>query len=152
MDYINNGSESSLVQGVLKRSLQNYKLSVYKTTNKGQSIPKHCNGSDHHLWVPKTKVALLAFSHHKELSLTFSNSSFMVTWTLLKSLLLRSFHKIHTHSNQRSCIKDRRVLYFYEILIKTNLILIKIICIDNRYFLFSYYIKLYLSFLMIPTI
>ena len=49
MDYINNGSESSLVQGVLKRSLQNYKLSVYKTTNKGQSIPKHCNGSDHHL-------------------------------------------------------------------------------------------------------
>jgi len=27
--------------------------------NKGQSIPRQSNQSDHHLWVPRTKVALL---------------------------------------------------------------------------------------------
>jgi len=31
MEYKNNDSESSLAQGVLKRSPQNYKLSEYKT-------------------------------------------------------------------------------------------------------------------------
>jgi hypothetical protein len=41
MEFINNGDESSLVQGVLKRSPQNYNLSVKKNNYKGQSIPKH---------------------------------------------------------------------------------------------------------------
>ena len=49
MDYINNGGGSPLAQGVLKRSPQKYKLSMYKIRNKCQSIPEQSNGSDHHL-------------------------------------------------------------------------------------------------------
>jgi len=44
MDYITNGSESSLVQGVFKRSLQNYKLSVYKTKTKVSRYPDTVTG------------------------------------------------------------------------------------------------------------
>ena len=45
MDYINNDNESSLVQGVLKRSLQNYKLPVYKTKIKVSRYPDIVTGS-----------------------------------------------------------------------------------------------------------
>lgn len=76
--------------------------------SKGQSIPKHNKGSDHHLWESYIKVALLALSHQKEWNLTFSTSCSMLVWILLWSMSLCSFQTNQAQSNHISWRKDWR--------------------------------------------
>jgi len=63
MDYINNGSESSLVQDVLKMSLQNYKLSVYKTKIKVSRYPDIVTGPTT-IFEYQNKLSILLFLKH----------------------------------------------------------------------------------------
>jgi len=64
MDYINKALVISTAQGVPKRSLK--RSTSQSHTKIIYPMPKHDKGLDHHMCSPKTKVAFLAFNHHKE--------------------------------------------------------------------------------------
>jgi len=104
MDYINNGSVTSLAQGLLKRPLHQTKCQNNNYRYKGQSIHRHNIVSDHHLWEPNTNIALFALSHQYEWNLTLSNS-----WKIYEDQHLQLLSK--THNNQMSWRKDLR---FFE--------------------------------------
>lgn len=73
-------------------------------------MPKHWKGLEHHLSVPNQKTTYLTFNHAKDINLTLSNNLRIEVTTLLKSLLLRSFHKPQTHKSQISWRKSRTAL------------------------------------------
>jgi len=117
--YINNGGGQSSVQGVLEAPTRQAKSQKYNY-RKGKSIPRQEKGFDHQIWVPYTKVILLALSHHSEWYFALSNNCSMDVSVFLNSLLFRSFHTSQTdrrHNNWRNArcafeIPDFYFLYY----------------------------------------
>jgi len=70
-------------------------------------MPKQAKWLDHHLWVPKTNVTFLAFSHAKDNNLILSSNLGTSVTKLLNNRLLRSFHIIQVHNSQIKCRNDR---------------------------------------------
>ncbi|KEH16142.1 hypothetical protein MTR_0308s0050 [Medicago truncatula] len=62
-------------------------------------MPKHWKGLEHHLSEPNLKTTFFVFNQAKDIYLTLSNNLRIKVTTLLKSMLLRSFHKTQTHKN-----------------------------------------------------
>lgn len=62
MNYINKSKAIPTIQGVLK-NYQKYNHPMKKRKH-CWPIPKHIRGYGHHIWIPKTKVICLAFSHN----------------------------------------------------------------------------------------
>jgi len=73
-------------------------------------MSRHWKGPDHHLWVPNTNVAFLAFSQPRDKYLTLSNNLGMRVTELLNNRLLRSFHNTQAQISQMSWIKERLAL------------------------------------------
>ena len=69
-------------------------------------MPKHDKGLDHHMCSPKTKVAFLAFNHHKEWYFTLSKSCTKEHSFCWNNLAFFSFHKTQTVKSQINCKKD----------------------------------------------
>ena len=71
---------------------------------------EHWSRLEHHLSVPNLKATFLDSIQAKNKYFTLSSNLGIGVTTLLKILLLRSFHKIHTHKSQISWRNDRFAL------------------------------------------
>ena len=83
---------------------------MQKIENTNQPMLRQSKGLDHHLCIPKTNMAFLAFNHPRDNNLTLSNRRGTKLTELLNKRLLRSFHITQEHNSQMSCMNERFAL------------------------------------------